>query len=286
VTVDPLAVQPAGVAETKVVPSASWSVTTAALAVDGPRLVWVIVHTAACPATTAAGAVFVVARSALEVTGGVVVVAVLSVVSGSATAPLTVAVLGMVTPSGVSAATVAVTTKVAFAPAASGPTAQVRSWPLAVQPGAETRVSRGSRASVTVAPGEPDGPLLCTVRVNVVVPPATAAAPAALPIARSALAGPTVVVTVAELFPGVGSGVVALTVVVLVSTVPEARPGPVATCKVTTTDPPAGTVPRSQATAGVQTAPVEETRDTPGGSVSASVTPSASDGPLLVMVSV
>jgi hypothetical protein len=66
-------------------------------------------------------------------------------------------------------------------------------------------VSPVAAASVRIAPVTLDGPLFVTVTVYVVVPPAvTLLAPFVFVIERSA-DGVTVSVSVAELFPGVGS---------------------------------------------------------------------------------
>jgi hypothetical protein len=66
-------------------------------------------------------------------------------------------------------------------------------------------VSAAGRLSATTAPGTSDGPALVTVIVYVIVSPGTAVvAPSVLATTRSASAT-TVVVSVAVLFPGVGS---------------------------------------------------------------------------------
>jgi hypothetical protein len=83
----------------------------------------------------------------------------------------------------------------------------------------ETKVRFAGVVSATETPVAVLGPLLVTVTVYVMLLPAVAVAAPVLVIERSA-AAPVVVEAVAELFAGVGSGVVDETVAVLVI-VPE-----------------------------------------------------------------
>jgi hypothetical protein len=146
----------------------------------------------------------------------------------------------------------------------------------------ETRAT--GRGSVMVGATAVDGPLLVTVNVYVTAPPAFIDIGPDLRMARSAW-GVMVVVRVDELFPGVGSAVVLVTVAVLVS-VPDGGAVPVTVAVkvalLARSELVQVSVPEAMAQPGVA---VAAEASVPGsGSVMVGAT--AIDGPLLVTVNV
>lgn len=162
---------------------------------------------------------------------------------------------------------------------------------------AETNVVDGGSVSVSVAFAASDGPLFVSVTEYVMFVPVVPEAGPLFVTARSAML-PTVAVVVEELFAGVGSLVVAVTVAVFAMLLPLAADA--ATCitnekaaevpavsvasvhEIVPPDPAAGVVQ-------VKVGPllcVAETNVVDGGSVSVSVTTVASEGPLFVTVTV
>ena len=156
-------------------------------------------------------------------------------------------------------------------------------------PLAETNVIPAGSVSLTVRFAASDGPLLTTVSEYATDPPAVTVGGPSLVIARSALAV-TVVTSEAVLFAAFGSAVVAATDAVFDSdpawfgavtvTVIAGAVAPVASAaRVQVAD----TLPTFEQ---AQPGPAALTKVTPAGSVSVTVRLAASDGPLLVTVSV
>ena len=213
--------QPVPVALTNVMPAGSVSVTDTAVASDGPLSTTTSEYATEPPATTVAGPVLVIARSA----DGVTVVDAdeeLLPGTGSLVADVTVAVSVRVAPcAGAVTTTVIVGAEV---PVASVARVQVtETFPLFEQahpvPVADTNVTPAGSVSVTDSDAASDGPLSVTTSWYVTDAPATTVAGPVLVIARSA-DGVTVVVAEEELLPGTGSLVVAATVAVSVSVAP------------------------------------------------------------------
>ena len=278
------------VALTKVTPAGSVSVTLRFAASDGPAFDTVTEYATEEPATTVAGPVLVMARSADAVTV-VVAVAVLFAALGSAVVAATLAVLlrleawfGAVTVTVISGAE---------APVASAGRVQVTdTLPVFEQaqpvPAALTKVTPAGSVSVTVRPAASDGPLFVTVNEYATEDPATTVAGPVLAIARSAEAV-TPVVTDEELLAAFGSAVVAATLAVLVSD--AACAGAVTVTVITGAVTPVAKAALVQVTdtlpvfAQAQPVPPADTNVTPAGSVSVTVRLAASDGPLFVTVS-
>ncbi len=141
------------------------------------------------------------------------------------------------------------------------------------------------RSSRTTAASAGVGPWLATVRTQVALPPAVAA-PAILVIARSATS-PTTVSTWELSLSGFRSTWSTVTDAMLVSVWPPSALGTKTVIRCSTASPTAR-APTAHVTVRPATAqPVPTERSsTPAGSGSLTVTPVASDGPWLVVVSV
>ena len=242
-------------------------------------------------ATTAAGPVLVIARSAEAVTA-VDVDEELFAGFGSAVVVATDAEFTIV-PAWAVAVTVTVITG-AVAPAASAARVQVtETLPTFEQaqppPTALTNVTPAGSVSVTVRFAASDGPLLLTVSVYATDEPATTVAGAALVIATSADAV-TVVTSEALLFAAFGSAVVDATDAVFDSD--PAWFGAVTVTVITGAVAPVASAARVHVTdtfptfEQAQPPPVADTNVTPAGRVSVTVRFAASDGPLFVTVRV
>ena len=199
---------------------------------------------------------------------------------GSAVVALTVAVLVTFTPAEPDA--VAVTVRVALAPLARVPMAQTPPVYVPELGVAETKVRPLGRASVTETPAAALGPLFLTVMVKMTCPPtAGVALLTVLVMDRSA---DTAGVTEAEalLLPGLGSAVVALTVAVLVTFTP-AEPDAVAVI-VRVALAPLARVPIVQIPVLLLYSAVglADTKVSPDGRTSLTITLVAALGPLLV----
>jgi hypothetical protein len=158
--------QPVPVAETKVMPAGRVSVTVRLAASDAPLFTTTSEYATGWPATTVAGPVFVIARSAEGVTV-VDVDEVLFAGVGSLVAELTVAVFVSVAPCA-GAVTVTVISG-ADVPVAKAARVQVtETLPVFEHaqpvPVADTNVTPAGRVSVTVRFAASDGPLFETVR--------------------------------------------------------------------------------------------------------------------------
>ena len=283
--------QPVPVAETKVTPAGRVSATDSEAASDGPLLLTTREYETEPPATTVAGPVFTIARSADAVTP-VVVDVVLLAGTGSAVVDEIDAVFVRVV-----ACAGAVTTTVivgAVVPVASVGRVQVtETLPVLVQvqpvPVAETKVTPAGRVSVTETEAASDGPLFAPTREYVTVPPAVTVPGPVLVRERSAEAVTVVLATEVLLAP-FGSAVVEDTDAVLVSVVAWA--GAVTTTVMVGAVDPVTSAGRVQVTetlpvlVQVQPVPVAETKVTPAGRVSPTDSVAASDGPLFVTTSV
>src|SRR5262245_7677048 len=182
-----------------------------------------------------------------------------------------VAVLGAVTTS----------VKVCDAPAASvAIVGHVTTFPVNVPPfDALTNVVPAGSVSFTTTFAAADGPLFVTLTVYVtLVPVITTLSGPSLAMATSAT-GSTVVVNVVRLFPGIVSGVAALTAETLITAPPAA--GGVTTSPKTSFAPTASAGIAGHVTTLPSTVPprVALTNVTPAGSVSVSTTFSAIAGP-------
>ena len=278
-------VQPAPAADTKVTPAGRVSVTETAAASDGPLSTTDNEYVTLAPATTVAGPVLVIARSAEAVTP-VVIEDVLFAGTGSAVVDDTEAVL---VSEAVCAGAVTTTVMVgAVTPVASAGWVQVTdvlATLVHVQPvpAADTNVTPAGRVSVTETAAASDGPLLTITREYVTVPLAVTVPGPVLVIERSAEAL-TVVFTVEVLFPGTGSAVVDDTDAVFVRA--AAWAGAVTTTVIVGAVAPVTSAGRVQVTEVLPTlvhvhpVPAAETKVTPAGKVSATDTAAASDGPL------
>jgi hypothetical protein len=283
-------VQPVPVADTNVMPAGNVSVTVNAAASDGPLFTTTSEYDTFAPATTVAGPVFVIARSADPVTP-VVVDDVLLPAFGSAVVEDTDAVFV-----NEPACAGAVTTTVivgAVTPVAN--TARVHdtdTFPVFEHtqpvPDADTNVTPAGNASVTRTPAASDGPRFTTTNEYVTVPPAVTVPGPVFVIDRSADAD-TDVVTDDELFAAFGSDVDDETDAVFVSEV--ACPGAVTTTVITGAVVPVVRIGRVHVTETLPTfvhvhpVPVADTNVTPAGRVSATDTFAASDGPAFATVS-
>ena len=224
-----------------------------------------------------AGPVLVMARSAEAVTP-VVTDEVLFAGTGSAVVADTDAVL-VSEPAWAGAVTVSVIVG-AVAPVTSVALVQVtETLPEFEQahpvPAADTKVTPAGRVSVTVTFAASDGPLSTTTREYASEPAAVTVGGPVLVMARSA-EGVTVVVAVAVLLAGFGSGVAEETVAVSVSVAPCA--GAVTTTVIARRRGPAVRVGRVHVAetlplfVHVQPGPVADTNVTPAGSVSVTET--------------
>jgi hypothetical protein len=284
-------VQPVPVAETNVTPAGRVSATDTFAASDGPLSVTTSEYDTPAPATTVAGPVLTMARSADAVTV-VTATEVLFPGTGSVVALETVAVFDRLAP-----CTGAVTTTVivgAAVPVASAGRVHVTdTFPTLphVQPVpvAETNVTPAGRVSATDTFAASDGPLSVTTSEYDTFAPATTVAGPVLTIARSADAV-TVVLTTEVLFPGTGSDVVDETDAVF-DRLPACA-GAVTTTVIAGAVDPAVNAGRVHVTdtfptlVHVHPVPVADTNVTPAGSVSVTERFAASEGPLSTTVRV
>ena len=273
------------------IPAGSVSDTVRFAASDGPLFVTVSVYATDEPATTDAGPDLVIARSADAVTP-VVTDEELFATLGSAVVDATDAVFVRL-PAWAGAVTVTVITG-AVAPVARAARVQLtETLPTFEQaqppPDALTKVIPAGSVSDTVRFAASDGPLFTTVNEYATDPPAVTVGGPSLVIARSALAV-TVVTAVAVLLPATGSDVVVAMAAVLDSE--PAWFGAVTVTVITGAVAPVARAARVQVTdtfptfEQAQPPPDADTNVTPAGSVSVIVRLAASDGPLLVTVSV
>ena len=283
-------VHPAPVADTNVTPAGSVSATDRFAASEGPLSVTTSEYDTLFPATTVAGPVLVIARSADAVTV-VFATEVLFAAFGSAVVLDTLDVFDSV-----AAWPGAVTTIVivgAVAPATrAGLVQDAETFPTLLQvhpvPVADTNVMPAGSVSVTVSEAASDGPLFTTTSEYDTDPPATTVAGPVLVIARSA-DGVTVVLSEELLLAAFGSAVVAATDATFDSTAPWA--GAVTVTVIAGADVPVASAGLVQLTdtfpvlVQVQPVPVAETNVTPAGSVSVTVREAASDGPAFATAS-
>ena len=169
---DALQLHPVPVAETKVQPDGSVSVTTTLLATAGPPLRGVIVKVAFSPAMTGFGETLLLSmRTSAPGNTWVVAVAVLLLLSGSATAPTAGLMVALLVTNPVDAMMRAtMVTGGALAPTASGPLRVQVTTPAACEqlqpvPDAETNVDDPGRLSVSTRLPEAFGPSFVAVSV-------------------------------------------------------------------------------------------------------------------------
>ncbi len=172
---------------------------------------------------------------------------------------------------------------VRVAPAGTVPRAQGNA--VTQFPAVERNVIPAGVASATFTLAASLGPLLVTVMVNATVCPGVTDVGPVWVTCRSAEPPATGVVTVPVLLPGAGSPVAALAVVALTIGFAPAYPGGTANVAVMTRVAPAGTVPRLHGKAVTQS-PLLDAKLRPDGVTSATDTPAASLGPLLVSMMV
>ena len=157
--------QPGPVADTKVTPAGSVSVTETFAASEGPLLTTTSEYATEPPATTVAGPVFVMARSATAVTV-VTAVEVLFAGFGSLVVPATLAVLDRVA-AWPGAVTTTVITGAESPVASAGAVQEAETFPTLVQtqpvPVADTKVTPAGSVSVTDRFAASEGPLFVTV---------------------------------------------------------------------------------------------------------------------------
>ena len=278
-------------------PAGMVSVTTTACASDGPSLAATRVQLTCSPAKAAVGPVLVSDTSA-DAPTGVLLLAWLSVGSGSGVVACTLAVLTRVGAT-VDAATVAETATwiggvvgvvsptggnwqvTVVVPSVAGSRVQAAP-PTTV---AEMPVSPAGRVSVTTAPCAMDGPVLDTVSVQLAGRPAVKVG-ASADFPRDRFARVVVpVVTPPVLLSGLGSGVPEETMAALLTEV-AAKPASSTPSTVTVTEPAAARVPNAQCSAPPastqEPAPVlDATKVTPACGASSSTTAVALDGPAL-----
>ena len=275
-----------GVAETKVTPDGSRSVSETPVAVDGPALLTETLYLSSSPTPTGSGkSDLMTERSADAGTTVVCTVEVLLAGIGSDSAEATDAVLVKVV--GAPGVLTAIST-FAFADLAILPRLQVTVPEACVHVPcvgiAERKVTPAGSVSVSVTPVAVDGPKLWTSMSYVSWSfTATGFGEPDLETRRFAEGGTTVVTTVELLSLGSGSVSAEVTDAVLVSI--AGAPGAVTTMS-TPRDVVLGIEPMLHVTVPdtcvqVPCVGVAETKVTPAGSVSVSVTPVAVDGPAL-----